>query len=131
MNKIAKNPLSIRFQGQIDQNVKTDNFFEITAIENSIIKIANLLILGLGEAGTQIIMSNIRKEGWDINAILRGQKISAIYGFCDIRNFTDTTEILQEEVMIFVNKIANVVHTMVDRHMGAANKNIGDAFLIG
>ena len=32
--------------------------------------------------------------------------------------------------MIFVNNIAKVVHTMTDRYYGAANKNIGDAFLL-
>jgi class 3 adenylate cyclase len=32
--------------------------------------------------------------------------------------------------MIFVNNLADVVHSMVDRYLGAANKNIGDAFLL-
>jgi hypothetical protein len=32
--------------------------------------------------------------------------------------------------MIFVNNIAEIVHSMVDRFQGAANKNIGDAFLL-
>ena len=54
----------------------------------------------------------------------------AIFGFCDIRNFTDTTEVLQEEVMEFVNSIAKIVHMEVSLHGGAANKNIGDAFLL-
>jgi hypothetical protein len=35
-----------------------------------------------------------------------------------------------EEVMIFVNTIAVVVHGNVDKYGGAANKNIGDAFLL-
>jgi len=54
----------------------------------------------------------------------------AIYGFCDIRNFTDTTEILQENVMIFVNEIAEIVHEITSQYCGCANKNIGDAFLL-
>ena len=54
----------------------------------------------------------------------------AIFGFCDIRNFTDITEILQEGVMSFVNTIAEIVHSEVHCHHGAANKNIGDAFLL-
>lgn len=29
-----------------------------------------------------------------------------IYGFCDIRNFTDATEVLEAGVMVFVNEIA-------------------------
>jgi hypothetical protein len=32
--------------------------------------------------------------------------------------------------MLFVNNIGDIVHTMVDRYSGAANKNIGDAFLL-
>lgn len=32
--------------------------------------------------------------------------------------------------MIFVNEIAEIVHGIVDQFAGAANKNIGDAFLV-
>jgi class 3 adenylate cyclase len=32
--------------------------------------------------------------------------------------------------MIFVNNIAEIVHSLTDRYEGAANKNIGDAFLL-
>ena len=66
----------------------------------------------------------------DINPMLPGQKIISIFGFCDIRNFTDATEVLQEGVMVFVNEIGEIVHKIVDNYGGAANKNIGDAFLL-
>jgi class 3 adenylate cyclase len=62
--------------------------------------------------------------------MIPGKKVMAIYGFCDIRNFTDSTEILQEKVMIFVNEIAEIVHEITSDHCGSANKNIGDAFLL-
>lgn len=32
--------------------------------------------------------------------------------------------------MLFVNNIGDIVHTITDRFLGAANKNIGDAFLL-
>jgi class 3 adenylate cyclase len=32
--------------------------------------------------------------------------------------------------MLFVNEIGEIVHQTVDRYSGAANKNIGDAFLL-
>jgi len=32
--------------------------------------------------------------------------------------------------MVFVNQIAEVVHTIVDSFSGNPNKNIGDAFLL-
>lgn len=62
--------------------------------------------------------------------MIPGKKVLAIFGFCDIRNFTDATEVLQEEIMVFVNTIGRIVHDTVDSFNGAANKNIGDAFLL-
>ena len=46
--------------------------------------------------------------------MIPGHKIMAIFGFCDIRNFTDATEVLQTEVMRFVNEIAEICHSIVD-----------------
>lgn len=56
--------------------------------------------------------------------------MSCIFMFCDIRSFTDATECLQEEVFVFTNKIALVVHSICHAYGGSANKNIGDAFLV-
>jgi hypothetical protein len=38
--------------------------------------------------------------------MLPGRKQCAIFGFCDIRNFNDATEVLEEDIMVFVNTIA-------------------------
>lgn len=82
-------------------------------LENTIVKIGALLALGFGEAGAAIIATNMEKNG-DVDPMLQGTKVVAIFGFCDIRNFTDTTEILLESVMVFVNEIAHIVHSVVD-----------------
>ncbi|OMJ85874.1 hypothetical protein SteCoe_12716 [Stentor coeruleus] len=103
--------------------------YETKLLENTILKIGVLLALGFGEAGSQIIGNNV-ETGGDVDPMANGNKIVGIYGFCDIRNFTDTTEELQEGVMMFVNEIAQIVHGLVDKYLGAANKNIGDAFLL-
>ena len=58
-----------------------------------------------------------------------GTKVVAIFGFCNIRHFSETTEVLEEQVLSFVNQIADIVHGVVDRFSGAPNKNIGDSFL--
>ncbi len=62
-------------------------------MEQAIVKIGHLLALGFGEAGSKIIASNMN-EGGDLNPMMGGQKCVAIFGFCDIRNFTDSTEVL-------------------------------------
>ena len=56
-------------------------------------KIGTLLALGFGEAGSEIIAKNMAKSG-DVDPMMPGKKKAAIYGFCDIRNFTDATEVL-------------------------------------
>merc|ERR1711972_103262 len=58
-----------------------------------------------------------------------GTTVKAVFGFCDIRNFTDCCEVLNEDTMIFTNKIAHIVHGLVESSGGSVNKNIGDAFL--
>jgi len=103
---------------------------ETAVLEQTIIKIGALLALGFGEAGSEIIATNMQKGGGEVEPMVPGRKTYCIFGFCDIRNFTDATEVLQEGVMVFVNEIAKIVHTKVDHYSGAANKNIGDAFLL-
>eukprot|EP01022_Parablepharisma_sp_SALTPOND_P028235 TRINITY_DN6_c0_g1_i2.p3 TRINITY_DN6_c0_g1~~TRINITY_DN6_c0_g1_i2.p3 ORF type:complete len:725 (-),score=113.15 TRINITY_DN6_c0_g1_i2:12502-14676(-) len=111
---------------------KKEEITETKLLEQTIVKTGSLLAIGLGEAGSRIIAQNIadeRSEG-NIDPLLPGSKVYAIFGFCDIRNFTDTTEILQEEVMVFVNEVADIVHGFTHLYLGAPNKNIGDAFLL-
>jgi len=48
----------------------------------------------------------------------KGNKVLAIFAFCDIRNFTDATEVFQESVISMVNQVANIVHSNTIRHGG-------------
>lgn len=94
--------------------VQQDAPMETEVLQNTLNKIGGLLAIGFGEAGSKIIAENMRK-GDDVDPLLPGQKCIAIFGFCDIRRFTDATEILQEGVMLFVNEIGEIVHGTVDR----------------
>ena len=125
---MSQNPLSAQAT-KVSKSKKSEKDLETRILENSIGKFCDLLSIGFGEAGSEIISNNIRSGG-DLNPMLPGKKVRAIFGFCDIRNFTDITEVLQEDVMEFVNYIASIVHAEVSLHGGAANKNIGDAFLV-
>lgn len=61
---------------------------ETSILENLIMKIGALLAVGFGEAGAEIIASNM-SNGCEVDPMLPGKKMLAIFGFCDIRNFTD------------------------------------------
>ena len=108
---------------------KKNGMMETEMLEGILGKIGALLALGFGEAGSKIIAKNISK-GNEVNVMLPGISRISIFGFCDIRNFTDATEVLKEGVMLFVNEIGEIVHGIVDQFHGVANKNIGDAFLL-
>lgn len=99
-------------------------------LENTILKIGGLLQVGFGEAGAVIIGKNMSSEDGELNILVPGRKINAVFGFAIIRDFTEITECLLEEVMVFVNKISRIVHICVHSWGGAANKNMGDAFLL-
>uniref|UniRef100_A0A7S3CW70 Guanylate cyclase domain-containing protein n=1 Tax=Palpitomonas bilix TaxID=652834 RepID=A0A7S3CW70_9EUKA len=103
---------------------------ETDMVEGALVRIGRLLQVGFGEAGAAVIAKNIHGKDGKFNPVVPGERITAIFGFCDIRRFTDATESLQEEVMLFVNAIAHIVHAAVTRHGGFPNKNIGDAFLV-
>ena len=116
---------------------------ETQILERTIIKIGGLLAIGLGEAGAEIIGQNMGSgqqdgqpghqqsgDGDQLNAMVRGRKVEAIFCYCQIQSFTSVTEILQDSVMVFVNTIASIVHGSCDEWHGAPNKNLGDAFLL-
>lgn len=66
---------------------------ETVILEKTIIKLGGLLALGFGEAGAEIIGQNMKGgHSAGVNAMVPGQKVDAIIGFCNIRNFTDATE---------------------------------------
>eukprot|EP00746_Dinoflagellata_sp_MGD_P079291 gnl/MRDRNA2_/MRDRNA2_31686_c0_seq1.p1 gnl/MRDRNA2_/MRDRNA2_31686_c0~~gnl/MRDRNA2_/MRDRNA2_31686_c0_seq1.p1 ORF type:complete len:702 (+),score=116.22 gnl/MRDRNA2_/MRDRNA2_31686_c0_seq1:145-2250(+) len=101
---------------------------ETVVLEKTIIKLGGLLALGFGEAGAEIIGQNMKgSDTVGVNAMIPGHKVEAIFGFTDIRNFTYVTEILQDQVMLFVNLVAEIVHGCVDDFHGACNKNAGRA----
>jgi class 3 adenylate cyclase len=105
---------------------------ETSFLMSTILRIGSLMKVGFGSAGVEIIRNNLLK-GQSKNMLIlnsQGFTVSCIFLFCDIRQFTDATECLQEEVFVFTNRIAAVVHSIVHSYGGSANKNVGDAFLL-
>lgn len=127
VNKMAINPMLVKTE--IIEKIDDGEINEVVLIQNSILKIGSLLMIVFGPGGSSIITKNVEMEG-DLDPIIPGRVVFGLFGFCDIRNFTDATEILQEKVMLFVNEIAEIVHRSTDKFVGASNKNIGDAFLL-
>ena len=105
---------------------------ETSFLMSTILRIGSLMKVGFGSAGVEIIRNNLQ-SGQNNNMLIlnsQGSMVACIFLFCDIRQFTDATECLQEEVFVFTNRIAAVVHSICNAYGGSANKNVGDAFLM-
>eukprot|EP00546_Thalassionema_frauenfeldii_P004269 CAMPEP_0178907882 /NCGR_PEP_ID=MMETSP0786-20121207/7615_1 /TAXON_ID=186022 /ORGANISM="Thalassionema frauenfeldii, Strain CCMP 1798" /LENGTH=823 /DNA_ID=CAMNT_0020579725 /DNA_START=877 /DNA_END=3348 /DNA_ORIENTATION=+ len=105
---------------------------ETSFLMSTILRIGSLMKVGFGSAGVEIIRSSLQigQSKNVLNLDSKGSSVSCIFLFCDIRQFTDATECLQEEVFVFTNRIAAVVHSICHSYGGSANKNVGDAFLL-
>ena len=110
VKRISKNPLtSVRGEEEFeilfddirtkldDKKKKDQENFETVILEKTIAKIGALLALGFGETGAEIISNNLQIDG-EIDNMIPGKRVVAIFGFIDIKNFTMITEILQEGV---------------------------------
>jgi class 3 adenylate cyclase len=130
VRKISANPLGVEYKMMGEKEGFVEGL-ETTVLLTTITKIGALMRVGFGEAGASVIAKNLAESsGGRLNLMGSGTMIRSIFGFCDVRQFTDTTECLQEEVMLFVNRIAHILHSIVVQCSGSANKNIGDAFLL-
>jgi class 3 adenylate cyclase len=128
INKLANDPLSKGDSSKSGENEDEGNSYETHIIEETLGKVGQLMQVGFGAAGAEIIRQNLQSGSFD--PMIKGKRITAIYMFCDIRRFTDTTECLQEDVMVYVNSLGDLCHTTTVAYYGMANKNVGDAFLL-
>jgi len=112
-------------------NNNNSNTAETGMLERTLQKLTGLLQVGFGEAGSRMIQKcMVASADGDLDPLVDGTRMLAIFGFCDIRRFTDATECLREDVMMYVNEIAAIVHSHVSLCDGHPNKNVGDAFLV-
>merc|ERR1719247_2196777 len=103
---------------------------ETSMSENTILRIGELLQRGFGAAGAEIVGANMSSGDGDLNIMTPGQRVTAIFGWTNVRDFTYATGVLEEDVVCFVNTIGRIVQGCVRRWSGVANKNIGDAFVV-
>ena len=89
-----------------------------------------LLQVGFGSSGADIIGKNMSSGDGDLNIMLPGLLCEAVFGFCDVRNFTGITVLLEEDIMLFINTVGRIVQACVAEWRGFSNKNLGDAFLV-
>jgi len=110
------------------------NQYETRMIENAIRKITDLLRIGFGLAGSEIIRENLSAKAGSNDTIdlmtNPGKRIHSVFGFCMIEEFDHMTDKLGENIMDFINDVAAIVHENVTTWGGQCNKNLGGSFLM-
>jgi hypothetical protein len=103
---------------------------ETAMLEETILKIGGLLQVSFGEAGADVLKKNMGSGDGELNIMKPGFTIEAIFGYVNIRSFSDINALLEEDVVLFTNTVAQVVHTCVYRWRGLPCESFGDAFLV-
>jgi len=62
--------------------------------------------------------------------LIPGRKVNMIFSVCHIRKFSETTECLLDEIIVFVNKIVKIVHECGKRWDGIPSNNNGDKYIL-
>ncbi len=121
--------LQYNMQGPHGTLDKHGTNYETYILEGVIMKIARLLAVEFGEAGCRVIEGNLAAHDF-LDPLIPGTKVYGVFGFIQILHFEQLTELMQTQVIKFVNQIAEVVHSTVDKCAGSTNKNIGDSFFV-
>jgi class 3 adenylate cyclase len=134
VKRLADNPLGSTkvddpLRDQDDENEANEQGYETAMLEQTLSKIGGLLQVGFGVAGSEIIGANMGAAG-GLNVLIPGQKITCVVVFGIIEDFTETCSCLGESICTYINTIADIVHGGAHNWFGAANKNIGSAFLL-
>ena len=104
---------------------------ETNRLEKTILKIGSLLVVGFGEAGTQIIGNNIQdSSSGGLTTLLPGRRVDAVFAFLSILDFAAITEVLEGKIVVLVNQVAEIVHGIVDEFNGFTCKNTGSGFFL-
>ena len=99
-------------------------------LELTIFKIGTLLQRGFGEKGAQIVSRALTGDERFMELQIPGKKVRMIFSICQIRQFSETTECLQDEIIVFVNKIVKIVHECAKRWEGIPTNNNGDRYVL-
>ncbi|KAJ1448565.1 hypothetical protein M885DRAFT_583406 [Pelagophyceae sp. CCMP2097] len=129
VQRLAENPLK-DLSRKRGGNVGADD--ETFLLEQTLAKISGLLRVGFGAAGAEVISKSMQVTagGGAMNYMLPGKRITAVFGFAIIEDFTVTCGCLEAEICLYINTVARIVHEGAQAFHGAPNKNIGCAFLL-
>jgi len=125
VNALAQNPQSWKEHKMIDD----EGTLETVKITNAIVKMSALMTVGLGHVGAEMLLRGVHSiEDFDI--LKQGHKRLGIFGYCGIRNFSEMTLYLDENVISFVNVLASIIHGKAIKYKGSPGQMFRESFSV-
>lgn len=125
VNALAQNPLSWKNMLEEDRQ----DTLETVTVTNSIVKMSALLSLSFGKVGTEILLRNVQQMD-EIDVFKQGSKRLGLFGYCGLRNFSELTASLDEDVVSFVNVLAKIIHGKTVKYKGSPGSLFREAFSV-
>lgn len=123
IRNLAKDPLKV-------SELTMPNTERTSILEETIDKIGVLLKISFGTRGS-VIMSELLSNELPIKSDkIKGSKESCIMAYVRIQDSAEIIDSLQEEVLVFINKIAKIVHCCANRWEGSICRNDISGFLM-
>jgi len=123
IRNLAKDPLKV-------SEVPTMSTDRTSILEETIDKIGVLLKINFGSRGS-IIMSELLSNELPFKSDkIKGSKENCIMVYVRIQDSAEIIDSLQEEVLVFINKIAKIVHSCANRWEGSICRNDISGFLM-
>jgi hypothetical protein len=129
IQKLAENPLKKPEHPASDEDASGYQM-KTRMLELTIFKIGTLLQQGFGELGARIVAKQLIQSDIGMDLTLKGRNIDLVFSICRIKQFTDTTECMGDEIIVFVNKIVKIIHECTKKWEGKPTKNYGEKFLL-
>jgi hypothetical protein len=103
---------------------------ETAMLEHTIMKIGSLLQLGFGASGADVLGANMSSGDGELNIMMPGLRVYSIFAYVDIRESACIAEAMDDDVLTYINLIADIVQTCVIHWGGVPMKTLGDAFVL-
>jgi len=114
----------------LDLKKQNSNALKTRVLKQIMFRIKKFLQMGYGKLGARIIKEISLTPQGEISLGGDGVKTQTIFMLCRIDRFPEIINALQEEITVFVNKLAKIIHDCAERWEGDSNKNLGETFLI-
>lgn len=125
IRQLADDPLQKRDEPVFtaeEVNSKNKNEIKTVELQKTIYRLGKLIQMSYGELGTAIIRENWASGNGQLDIMIPGLKLSAIFCVVTLKNYVEVTDIIQEESTLFLNQIVAILHGCARKWDGWANK---------